>query len=67
MTEVRYQVAPGLHWIAERTRERADSVLQLLSDEEFARGQAAIEVAAAAEVEPVPIMDAIDLIVFRRD
>jgi ubiquinone/menaquinone biosynthesis C-methylase UbiE len=66
-TEVRYQVAPGLRWIAERTRERADSVLQLLSDEEFSRGQAAIEAAAAAETEPIPIMDAIDLIVFKRD
>lgn len=64
---VSYVTAPGLRAAAERTRLRADTTLQLISDEEFARGQARLDAAAEAEVEPQPIVTAIDLIVFRRD
>jgi ubiquinone/menaquinone biosynthesis C-methylase UbiE len=50
----------------ERTSLRADSTLQLITDEEFGAGQRAIEEAAASETEPRPIVDILDLIVFRR-
>jgi ubiquinone/menaquinone biosynthesis C-methylase UbiE len=63
---VTYVSAPGLRAAAERTRLRADTTLQLISDEEFARGQARLEAAAAAESEPQPVRTAVDLLVFRR-
>jgi ubiquinone/menaquinone biosynthesis C-methylase UbiE len=56
----------GLREAAARTALRADSALQLIIDEEFEQGQRAIEAAAAAEVIPQPIVDSIDLLVFRR-
>lgn len=59
------EVAAGLREAAARTALRADSTLQLISDEEFAAGQRALEEAAAAESEPKPIIDSIDLLVFR--
>ena len=64
---VSYVTAPDLRVVAERTRLRADTTLQLISDEEFARGQARLDAAAEAETDPQPIVTAVDLIVFRRD
>ncbi len=64
---VSYVTAPGLRAAAERTRLRADTTLQLISDEEFARGQARLDAAAETEVDPQPVVTAVDLIVFRRD
>ena len=64
---VSYVVAPDLRAAAERTRLRADSTLQLITDEEFARGQARLDAAAEAETDPRPIVTAVDLIVLRRD
>lgn len=55
----------SLREAAARTALRADSTLQLITDEEFAAGQRAIEEAAAAESEPTPIVDRMDLLVFR--
>lgn len=55
----------SLREAAERSALRADSTLQLITDEEFAAGQRAIEAAAAAETEPQPIVDSMDLLVFR--
>ncbi len=55
----------SLREAAARTALRADSTLQLITDEEFAAGQRAIEAAAAAETEPTPIIDRMDLLVFR--
>ena len=39
----------------------ADSTLRPLSDAEFADGLATLEAAAAAEAEPAPVVDHIDL------
>jgi ubiquinone/menaquinone biosynthesis C-methylase UbiE len=60
------ETTSGLAEAAARTALRADSALQLITDEEFAEGQRALEAAAAAETEPQPIFDTIDLLVFRR-
>jgi len=64
---VSYVTAPDLRAAAERTRLRADTTLQLISDEEFARGQARLDAAAEAETDPQPVVTEVDLIVFRRD
>lgn len=57
--------APGLRAFAERVRRRADTTLVHISDDEFASGLARLETAAAAEVEPQPIVDALTLLVLR--
>jgi ubiquinone/menaquinone biosynthesis C-methylase UbiE len=51
---------------AERTRLRADTALALISDAEFQVGQAAIERAAARENVPCPVVEGIELLVFRQ-
>jgi len=63
---VTHETVGSLREAAARTAKRADSTLQLITDEEFAEGQRAIEEAAAQETEPRPIIDSIDLLVFRR-
>jgi SAM-dependent methyltransferase len=63
---VQHESSPSLAVAAQRTALRADTTLRLISDEEFAEGQRAIEEAAARETEPRPIVDSIDLLVFRR-
>jgi SAM-dependent methyltransferase len=60
---VTQQTSASLREVAARTRTRADTTLALLTDEEFARGQAALERAAEAEVEPHPVIDTLDLLV----
>lgn len=57
--------AESLKEYAERIRVRADSTLQLLDDDEFERGIAELEGAAAAETSQRPVVDRLDLIVFR--
>jgi ubiquinone/menaquinone biosynthesis C-methylase UbiE len=57
--------APSLRAAVERVRQRADSTLQPLPDEEFAQGLAALERAAAAESTPTPVVDQLDLLVLR--
>ena len=57
--------APGLQAAVERVRQRADSTLKPLPDEEFAQGLAALERAAAAEPTPTPVVDQLDLLVLR--
>lgn len=57
--------APSLRASVDRVRLRADSTLKLLSDEEFAKGLAALERAAAAETTPTPVVDHLDLLVLR--
>jgi ubiquinone/menaquinone biosynthesis C-methylase UbiE len=59
--------AVSLHEFAERTRFRADSSLVLISDSEFLEGQAAIEMAAANEKVPDPVIERIDLLVFQHN
>ncbi len=60
------QICPSTRALAGRARLRADTTLALLTDEEFARGLAALEQAADAEVAPVPALETLDLVVFRR-
>jgi ubiquinone/menaquinone biosynthesis C-methylase UbiE len=64
LTTVRQPTAPDLATYADRVRTRADSVLQLLSDEDFARGLDAIDAAAAASAA-APVVDALDLVALR--
>ena len=63
---VEYEYVSGLKEAAERTALRADSLLQTLTNKEFQAGQRALEAAAAAEEDPKPIMDCVDMLVFRR-
>jgi ubiquinone/menaquinone biosynthesis C-methylase UbiE len=63
---VHQATAADLAAFAERTRLRADTALALLSDAEFQEGQAAIELAAGRE-HPRPVMELLDLLVFRKD
>lgn len=63
---VMHESAPSLAVAAKRTALRADTTLRLISDEEYAESQRALEEAAARETEPRPIVDSIDLLVFRR-
>src|SRR5207244_2317091 len=51
----------------ERIRMRAISTLELISDAEFERGIARMREAAEREKKPRPVMEHIDLVVFRRD
>jgi ubiquinone/menaquinone biosynthesis C-methylase UbiE len=50
--------------LSERVRLRADSTLELLSEDEFATGMARLQAAAAAETSPKPIREALELLVF---
>jgi ubiquinone/menaquinone biosynthesis C-methylase UbiE len=59
--------AASLREFAERTRFRADTALALISDSEFLQGQAAIETAAAHEHTPAPVVETIELLVFRNN
>jgi hypothetical protein len=38
----------------------------LISDAEFHQGQAAIEAAAGREQDPVPVIEVIELLIFRK-
>jgi len=58
--------APSLAAYADRMRLRASSTFELLDDEAFERGMAALDAAAAAERAPTPVREGIDLFVFRR-
>jgi len=60
------QTCSSLKELAARTRLRADTTLALLADEEFWRRQAALEDAAAREIEPNPVIDTLDLLVLRK-
>jgi ubiquinone/menaquinone biosynthesis C-methylase UbiE len=58
--------ADSLDEFAQRTRFRADTALALISDEAFREGQAAIEMAASLEHPPKPVVEGIELLVFRK-
>ena len=64
---VRQVTATSLAEFAKRSQLRADTALALISDSEFQEGQAAIERSAAHEPEPAPVMEVIELLVFRQD
>jgi SAM-dependent methyltransferase len=63
--EVIWQITAGsLRELSERVGLRADSTLELLSDEDFAAGMARLEAAAAAKTSPDPVREALELVVF---
>jgi hypothetical protein len=45
---------------------RADTALALISDSDFWKGQDALEMAAAQELVSDPVIEVIELLVFRR-
>jgi hypothetical protein len=59
--------AASLREFAERVRSRADSTLRRTDDAEFAAGLARLDRAAAAEREPTPVVDWLDLLVLVKD
>ncbi len=63
--QIQQETAGSLDEFAARTRARADSALTLISDSEFDEGQEAIDAAAGAEREPIPVVEVIELLVFR--
>jgi ubiquinone/menaquinone biosynthesis C-methylase UbiE len=62
---IQQETAASLGDFAKRTQSRADSGLTLISDSEFQEGQLAIETAAAAGQMPGPVVEVIELLVFR--
>lgn len=58
-------VANSLTELWQRVRLRADSGLVQLPDEQFAAGLRQLRAAAAVEVDPQPVHEALDLAVFR--
>ena len=58
--------ADSLHEFAQRTRFRADTALALISDDAFREGQAAIEMAASLEHPRNPVVEGIELLIFRK-
>jgi ubiquinone/menaquinone biosynthesis C-methylase UbiE len=61
--KVEQLIAHRLSDMVERLRARADTTLELLSDEDFERGMEAVE--RAARAEDGPVIDALDLLVAR--
>jgi ubiquinone/menaquinone biosynthesis C-methylase UbiE len=64
---VQQVTATSLAEFANRTQLRADTALALISDSEFQEGQIAIERSAAHERQPTPVIEVIELLVFRQD
>jgi hypothetical protein len=62
---VRQVTATSLSDFAKRTQLRADSALALISDAEFQVGQMAIEESGALAPQPEPVIETIELLVFR--
>jgi ubiquinone/menaquinone biosynthesis C-methylase UbiE len=62
---IEQKTCASLREFAERTRLRADTALVLISDGEFAEGMAALEAAAVGECEPSPVLETLDLLVFK--
>jgi SAM-dependent methyltransferase len=63
--EIVWQTTAGsMRELAARVGLRADSTLELLTIDEFAAGLARLEAAATAETSPVPVREAIELVVF---
>jgi ubiquinone/menaquinone biosynthesis C-methylase UbiE len=62
---IQQKTCGSLREFAERTRLRADTALVLISDEEFAQGLAALEEAGTRESKPAPVVETLELLVFR--
>jgi ubiquinone/menaquinone biosynthesis C-methylase UbiE len=63
---VKQETAPSLRAYHERMKLRAISTLELLDDAEFEEGIARLRHAAEGETDPRPVMEDVDLLVFRR-
>jgi ubiquinone/menaquinone biosynthesis C-methylase UbiE len=63
---VTQQTCASLKELAARTRLRADTTLVLMTDEEFAFRQQALERAAAEEASPTPAVETLDLLILRK-
>lgn len=63
---IRQTTCHSLREFAERIRLRADSTLVQLPDRDFEAGLKALEEAADGEPTPSPVVETIDLLVFRR-
>jgi SAM-dependent methyltransferase len=66
LERVTRQSCASLKELAERVATRSDTTLALISDEAFERGMAALRRAAEVEVEPEPVIDSLDMLVFER-
>ena len=60
------ETSPSFRDYYERVRLRGISTLELIGDEEFEQGIERMRQAANAETEPSPVIEQIDLVVFRR-
>jgi len=63
---VEQQSAVSLRAYYDRVKYRAISTLELISDAEFEQGVEQMRRAAAAELAPQPVVEPVDLVVFRR-
>jgi hypothetical protein len=57
--------APSLADLRQRVLTRADTTLAALTEREFQRGLEAMDRAIACELAPAPVIDHLDLLVFR--
>jgi SAM-dependent methyltransferase len=62
---VRQQTCGSLREFLDRSRHRADSSLDLMSDAEFHAGLHRLEEAVLVETTPVPVVEALTLLAFR--
>jgi SAM-dependent methyltransferase len=63
---IEHQLTESLRAWYERVRVRAISTLEVLDDAEFEEGLARLRAAAERETEPEPVVERVDLLVFRR-
>jgi ubiquinone/menaquinone biosynthesis C-methylase UbiE len=66
LERVAQQWAPSMRAYADRVRLRADTTLALLSETQFASGLRELDADAAAESDPSPVIDGLDLLLFSR-
>jgi ubiquinone/menaquinone biosynthesis C-methylase UbiE len=66
LERVHQVTASSLREARDKVALRADTTLRAVSDEDFARGLAALDSAIAADVHAGPVIDGLDLLVLRR-
>jgi SAM-dependent methyltransferase len=62
---VQQKTCGSLREFTERTRLRADTALALIPDEEFAQGVGRLEAAGTREQDSSPVLETLDLLVFK--
>jgi ubiquinone/menaquinone biosynthesis C-methylase UbiE len=63
---IEQETAPSLRAYHERMKLRAISTLELIEDADFERGFERLRLAAERETEPRPVVEPVNLVVFRR-